>query len=185
MYARAAVITAIAVTVPLRYSRVQARGYLGKKHMSEGKYGVELVLDALNSVAVLNVHGSYDSGVSLLEVRSPTCAGVSSSVLHVTPCIPRVQTARLVPLLSNGILTISERSVEAELDASFDGAVAFSPKGAATVRQMCLVAPRATTHHHHPLYRRVSCSSRHRLSRTCCHLSWRRSASTWARGPES
>ena len=78
------------------------------------KFGVADVYDAKVSAPImLNIHAVSSSGDGQLEV------------------------ARLVPHLSNGAFIVSERSLDPQLDDSFDGLLAFVPKSKTSVRVCC------------------------------------------------
>ncbi len=67
------------------------------------KYGVFDIADAKTAAVVINVHAHKDSGLSQLEMP------------------------RLVLYLSNKLFVVSERGLDAELEAQLEGGVVFIP----------------------------------------------------------
>jgi hypothetical protein len=104
---------------------------------SRSRFGVDDVHDAMTSAPILlNIHAQGDSGQAQLEVRSAVLLAaivlthdVIRSATKVTRCFICGQVARLVPHLSNGAFIVSERGVDASLDASFEDLLVFIPKG--------------------------------------------------------
>ena len=81
------------------------------------KFGVADVYDAKVSAPItLNIHAVSNNADGQLEV------------------------ARLVPHLANGAFIVSERSLDPQLDDSFDGLLAFVPKSKARVSALTISA---------------------------------------------